>query len=235
MTLSDVATVVLDGDGDALVQRVRTLMERGRVVLGICGPPGAGKSTLAAWLAEIFTAETARLVPMDGFHLSNAALHAQGLADRKGARETFDADGYAALLTRIRQGDDPVVYAPDYDRAHGEPIAAVVAVEREVPLVLTEGNYLLADGPGWSRARQQMDEVWFVDVDPDLRRRRLVERHVRFGRSVEAARQWVDSVDEVNARLIADSRERADLVVSLVGDLPTPGPTAPSPDAAARG
>ena len=219
MTLRDVPTIVLDGHADPLVPRVRSLTEGGRAILGICGPPGAGKSTLAAWLVGIFTAQTARLVPMDGFHLSDAALRAQGLADRKGAPETFDADGYAALLTRIRQADEPVVYAPDYDRALGEPIAAVVAVEREVPLVLTEGNYLLSDGPGWTRARRQMDEVWFVDVDPDLRRQRLVERHVRFGRSPEAAERWVDGVDEVNAALIADGRARADLVVRLDGDL----------------
>ena len=227
MTLSDVATVVHDGHGEELVERVRSLTDVGRVVLGICGPPGAGKSTLAGWLAGIFTPDTARLVPMDGFHLSNAALRAQGLEDRKGAPETFDADGYAALLTRVRRAEEPVVYAPDYDRAHGEPIAAVVAVEREVPLVLTEGNYLLSDGPGWTRARRQMDEVWFVDVDPDLRRRRLVERHVRFGRSPEAAARWVDAVDEVNAGLVAEVRERADLVVRLVGDLaPSSAPSA---------
>jgi len=156
---------------------------------------------------------------MDGFHLSNAALRARGLANRKGASETFDADGYAALLARIRQADDPVVYAPDYDRAYGEPIAATVAVEREIPLIITEGNYLLADGPGWTRARQQMDEVWFVDVDPDLRRQRLFDRHVEFGKTPAAAMAWVDSVDEGNATLIADSRQRADLVVQLVDDL----------------
>lgn len=211
--------MVFSGHEETLLERVRSLATDARVILGICGPPGAGKSTLAAWLVGAFTTEEARLVSMDGFHLSNAALQTRGLANRKGASETFDADGYAALLARIRQADDPVVYAPDYDRAHGEPIAASVAVEREIPLIITEGNYLLADGPGWTRARQQMDEVWFVDVDPDLRRQRLFDRHVKFGKTPAAAIAWVEAVDEANATLIADSRQRADLVVQLVDDL----------------
>lgn len=217
--VTGIPAVVFSGQEEALVERVRSLATNDRVILGICGPPGAGKSTLASWLVRAFATEEARLVPMDGFHLSNVALEAQGLAARKGAPETFDVDGYAALLARIRQADDAVVYAPDYDRGRGEPIAATVAVERGVPLIITEGNYLLADGPGWQRARRQMDEVWFVDVDPDLRRQRLVDRHILFGRTPVAARAWVDTVDEVNALVITETRHRADLVVQLVDDL----------------
>lgn len=223
MSSGNVPVVSFSGNQDKLIERVQALATSSRGILGICGPPGAGKSTLAAWLAGTFTRENARLVSMDGFHLSNAALQAQGLAGRKGAIETFDADGYAALLGRLRHPADAVVYAPEYDRAHGEPIAATVSVGRDVPLIITEGNYLLADAPGWTHARQQMDEVWFVDVDPDLRRQRLIARHVKYGKSPSAAKAWVHAVDEANATLIADCRQRADLVVHLVDDLELSG------------
>lgn len=223
MTARSVPVVAFNGHEETLLARVAALGGTGRAILGICGPPGAGKSTLAAWLVNALPTEKARLVSMDGFHLSNAVLASQGLAHRKGAPETFDADGYAALLNRLRRREEAIVYAPEYDRAHGESIAASAAVGREVPLVVTEGNYLLAEGRGWNSAREHMDEVWFVDVDPDLRRRRLCDRHVRFGKAPAAARAWVKEVDEVNAAVVDASRIRADLAVRLVDDLNIPG------------
>jgi pantothenate kinase len=86
-------------------------------------------------------------------------------------------------------------------------------VSPETPLVLTEGNYLLLDDPPWARVRPQLDEVWFVDVDPALRVERLIARHVRHGRTPEAAREWVLRSDEANAALVDRTRERADLVI----------------------
>ncbi|MEU0160117.1 nucleoside/nucleotide kinase family protein [Streptomyces sp. NPDC006261] len=199
-----------------LADRARRLTEAGqRRILGIAGPPGAGKSTLARRLADALEGR-AVLVPMDGFHLSAAELERLGRADRKGAPDTFDAPGYAALLRRLRD-PDPVhpVYAPAFDRALEEPVAGAVAVPPDVPLVITEGNYLLfGEGP-WAPVCGLLDEVWYLDLDPQVRVERLVERHVRYGKPPAYARAWVESSDEVNARLVEGGQERADVVVRL--------------------
>jgi pantothenate kinase len=185
-----------------------------RRVIGIAGEPGAGKSLLAATLVTT-SASRAAGVPLDGFHLADAELDRQGLRERKGAPETFDAWGYAALLARLRARPPHTVYAPGFERVLEQPLAGALAVAPEVDLVVTEGNYLLLDRPAWRAARDAMDEVWFVQVDRALRLDRLVARHEEFGKSPAEARAWVERVDEPNARLVAAARDRADLVVDL--------------------
>jgi pantothenate kinase len=196
------------------VRRASALAGAGsRVLLGLAGAPGAGKSTLAQALVEALAGQ-AVLVPMDGFHLADPELDRLGCRDRKGAPETFDAAGYVHLLRRLRSREDMVVYAPVFVREQEQAVAGALAVPREVPLVVTEGNYLLADG-GFAAVRGLLDETWFVDVDPVLRRQRLAARHVHHGRTPEQAEQWVTSSDDVNARLVDATRERADLVVRV--------------------
>lgn len=200
-----------------LVGRAAALAARGgsRRILGIAGPPGAGKSTLAARLAEALGPETAVVVPMDGFHLAQAELVRVGRADRKGAPDTFDAAGYVALLhrLRLRGSDAATVYAPAFDRALEEPIAGSIPVTPGVPLVITEGNYLLHDAGEWAAVRPLLDEAWYLAPDEDLRVRRLVDRHVRHVKDPAYARAWVARSDEQNARLVAAGRHRADLVL----------------------
>ncbi|MFJ3908689.1 nucleoside/nucleotide kinase family protein [Streptomyces vinaceus] len=197
-----------------LEARARALAATGtRRILGIAGPPGAGKSTLAGRLAGALGPERAVVVPMDGFHLAQAELERLGRADRKGAPDTFDAAGYAALLARLRAPAPAVVYAPAFDRSLEEPIAGSIPVEPAVRLVITEGNYLLYGAGQWAGLRALLDEVWFLAPDDTLRVRRLVERHVRHGKARAHAEEWVARSDEANARLIAAGRSRADLVV----------------------
>ncbi|MCB5163764.1 nucleoside/nucleotide kinase family protein [Streptomyces bambusae] len=201
-------------DMTELLVRARALADRGgRRILGITGPPGAGKSTLAARLAEALGPGTAVVVPMDGFHLAQAELVRLGCADRKGAPDTFDAAGYAALLRRLREAGPAAVYAPAFDRSLEEPIAGSIPVEPPVPLVITEGNYLLYDQGEWRHVRPLLDETWYLEPDDALRTERLVARHVHHGKPQAQARAWVSRSDAANAGLIAGTRHRADLVV----------------------
>jgi len=187
----------------------------GRFLLGITGAPGVGKTTLA----ERLVASAGRVVahvPMDGFHLADVELVRRGLLDRKGAPETFDAWGYAALLARLRTRPDHVVMAPGFERDLEQPLAGAVPVPPSADLVVTEGNYLLLDAPEWRAVREQLDAVWHLRaVDDDLRRSRLVARHVAFGKSPEAAAAWVARVDDANARLVEACAARADLVLDV--------------------
>lgn len=196
-----------------LLARARALAAGPRRLLGLAGAPGAGKSTLAAAVVAAL-GDRAVLVPMDGFHLAQAALERLGRADRKGAPDTFDAAGFVALLRRLRT-EPGTVWAPAFDRALEEPVAGAIAVPVDVPLVVVEGNYLLLDDGDWAAVADLLDETWYVAVDDAVRLERLVARHVAFGKAPDAARAWALGPDERNARLVAAGRERADVVVRL--------------------
>jgi pantothenate kinase len=205
--------MVID-DTDTLVTRARQLAAGGRRILGIVGPPGGGKSTLARMVVDEL-GDAAVLVPMDGFHLAQAELVRLGRRDRMGAPDTFDAGGYAALLRRLRDQAEDVVYAPEFRREIEEPIAGAIAVPRSVPLVVTEGNYLLLQEGDWAGVRSLLDEVWYVELDEETRVAWLVQRHIDYGKSPDAARAWVLRSDQANAELVAATRDRADVLVHL--------------------
>jgi pantothenate kinase len=235
-----------------------------RRLLGLTGPPGAGKSTLSAQVLAAFPGRCV-VVPMDGFHLAQAELERLGRADRKGAPDTFDAAGYVALLRRLR-GAAPggafpdaavpggavlreavpgeqeraasasheivpgeivpgeTVYAPEYRRDLRHGVTGAIAVPSTVPLVITEGNYLLLETDGFAPVRGLLDACWYVDPPEALRIERLVRRHVEFGKSPDAARAWVAGTDQRNAELVHATRGRADRVVREVTG-PGPGGT----------
>ncbi len=190
MTVAEVLSV------EALLERARGLADAGpRQLLGITGAPGAGKSTLAAQVVEA-VGPAARLVPMDGFHLAQDELRRLGRELRKGSIDTFDANGYVSLLRRLRRKEPTSVWAPQFRRELEEPIAGAIEVPPEVRLVVTEGNYLLIPNWPWDEVRALLHEAWFLDLDADLRRRRLVARHMAYGRSEQDARAWALGSDE---------------------------------------
>ena len=186
-----------------------------RVLIGIAGAPGAGKTTLARRLATALTAMDAAVahVPMDGFHLADAALDLLGLRDRKGAPDTFDAAGYAALLARIAAGE--TVWAPAFERDLEQPIAQAILVPADARIIISEGNYLLLPTPEWRAVASRFDEVWFCRLDDEVRRARLINRHTQFGKTPDEARDWVERLDEVNARIVDATAPAADLLIRL--------------------
>lgn len=208
---SSVSLEDLAADAAALVPAT------GRAILGVAGVPGAGKTTFAealvAALVKSHVPGFVAHVPMDGYHLADVQLERLGLRNRKGAPETFDAEGYAALLARLKADVNRDVYAPGFERTIEQPIAGAMVVPAGTRLVVTEGNYLLLDEPRWREARSHLDAVWWVETEETLRASRLVDRHVESGKSPDDAAAWIASVDEQNAALIRRGRHAAHRII----------------------
>ena len=198
---------------ESYLVRLREMLKAGsRKIIGLVGPPGAGKSTVGLALRETFR-DVSQIVPMDGFHLANVELARLGRAHRKGAPDTSNSADYADLMRRLHtQAADEIIYAPEFRREIEEPIAGAIPIFPETQLLITEGNYLLLEEGHWQKVPTYLDEIWYVDVDDDLRIGRLADRHVQFGRTRDEAVAWVNNTDEPNARLIEQGKHRAHLV-----------------------
>jgi pantothenate kinase len=188
----------------------------GRFLLGITGPPGAGKSTLAhALAASVLDAQgsTVLVAPLDGFHLSNETLDSRGLLSLKGAPETFDATGFVESLRQLRNDPGATVLWPDFDRRAERTVPGAISIDASTRLVITEGNYLLLEQPPWDEVSELLDQVWYLDVPANILRRRLIERAMAYGRAEDDAVRHVDASDLRNAELVSRAKHSADLTI----------------------
>ncbi len=184
------------------------------LLVGLAGEPGAGKSTAAARLVDLLPA--ARVLPMDGFHLPQAELVRLGRRERMGAPDTFDVNGFVALLERLRDlhHSGAPVLAPGFDRRVEEPVAGQLALTPDLQCIVVEGNYLLLGQGGWQRVAPLLDLTVGVVLDEATRLERLIARHIAFGKTPEAARAWALGPDQANAEIIALTLARADLLLA---------------------
>jgi len=202
---------------DEALSRIKdlALKHSSRFIIGIVGKPGAGKSTLTSHLIENLPKNSVSLVPMDGYHLSNQQLKNLGLSDRKGAFNTFDSNGYVSLLKRINTETDQDIYFPVFHREIEESYAADGVVLANTKIVLTEGNYLLFDKAGWEKVAAELTEIWYININDDVRIERLVKRHEFYGKDKESAFNWATGSDEINAKIVESTASRADVIINI--------------------
>ena len=193
-----------------------------RFILGIAGPPAAGKSTLAAALREALNVrhagsggeEVAAIAALDGFHYDDRVLQVRGHRPRKGAPFSFDAEGYATLLGRLAAPSLEAVAIPVFDRELELSRAAAAIVEPHHRIVISEGNYLLLDDERWRRVRDRLDFSVFLDVPAEELRRRLMARWLGHGYGPAEVKEKTEANDLVNARLVVSTSVEPDLRLS---------------------
>jgi pantothenate kinase len=189
-----------------------------RTIIGLCGTPGGGKSTLSALLARAAqeVGISAVVVPMDGFHLANAELQRLGISERKGAPDTFDVDGFVHLLQRLHTNRSTTIWAPIFHREIEESYAGELAINSEHSLVIVEGIHLLQTSFGWDEVLPLLDAAWYLEcLDVGEQRARLVQRNIANGRTPQQAHDWVASVDMPNFARIDTTKHRAHTVFQL--------------------
>ena len=200
-----------------ILQVVKARAASTRSLTAIVGAPGAGKSTLAEAVAAQLNedaADSAAVLPMDGYHFDDRVLVPRGLRPRKGAPETFDVAGFYHMLQRLKRNEEPEIAVPVFDRDLEIARAGARMVPRSVRHLIVEGNYLLLDRPGWSSLRGLFDTTIMIAVPEAVMRQRLVERWQRYQLPPDEVTAKVEANDLPNGRLIMSASASAEFVVS---------------------
>jgi pantothenate kinase len=193
----------------------------GRVVIGLAGGPGTGKSTIAQEVVESLNATapgSAAYVPMDGFHMQHAKLLALGTAQDKGMPHTFEGAAFAAFLARLKAAQGPVS-GPAYSRQIEDVVEDAFTVPAEAKILVAEGNYLLLPEAPWNAVRPLLDLAVFIHVGREKVWARLMKRHAEAGLFTEERnREHIGRVDLPNYDRVEATAPRADLVIDVVSE-----------------
>jgi len=208
-----------------------------RLMIAISGIPGSGKSSLAATMTDrindLYNREhpnspkIAASIPLDGFHLTRDQLAAMPdpiyAVARRGAAFTFDPAKFLQLAQSLRQDLTPstaTAFAPSFDHAVKDPVEDDIPIPATARVLFFEGNYLSMDKRPWNDAANLMDELWFVDVDFETARQRLIKRHVAAGiaKDEEEADKRARENDLVNGREIVDCRMNVQEIITSKPD-----------------
>jgi pantothenate kinase len=200
-----------------LVEQIKTLLEGSspRTIIGIVGKPGAGKSTVVAEIQNQFESNDVAIIPMDGYHLSNEELIELGRRNRKGAPDTFDVAAFVSLLRKVRNEINKNHTFPIFHREIEASKEGEGLVPAGAKVVVVEGNYLFSQEYGWHEVFPLLDKSWFILIDDEIRMRRLIARHIAYGKTAQEAEEWSLGSDEMNARFIEKSANRAEKVINL--------------------
>ena len=185
-----------------------------RKIIAVSGPPASGKSTVAEAAVASLTVmgKTATLVPMDGFHWDNAVLEKAGTLARKGAPETFDADGFVHLISRIANGTE-TVYAPVFYRSRDITVAGAQLIPKHAEFVIVEGNYLMLNAAPWDQLRQFWTLSVTISAPMDVLEQRLMERWAHYDIAPNEARAKVRGNDLKNAKMVIQNSAPSDLIL----------------------
>lgn len=194
-----------------------------RLTVLLAAPPGAGKSTLAAFLEKL-SHETPSLAPvqalgMDGFHFHQSEILTRTVLQNgaeipmqliKGAPESFDVERLRHFLEAASDGE---ILWPYYDRTLHDVVEDAVPIS--APILLVEGNWLLLDQPEWSLPG---DVRIFIDAEESLLRDRLIERKMRGGSTHKEAIAHYMRTDGPNISLSRSCRRPSDFLFLMTGD-----------------